>query len=49
MRFDRERPAVQREIDRLQEEGAARYEQEIVALWARKKTLLQQIEALIAP
>jgi DNA primase len=49
MRFDRERAAVQREIDRLQEEGAARYEQEILALWARKKTLLQQIEALIAP
>jgi DNA primase len=49
MRFDRERAAVQREIDRLQEEGAARYEQEILALWARKKSLLQQIEALIAP
>jgi hypothetical protein len=49
MRFDRERAAVQREIDRLQEEGAARNEQEILALWARKKTLLQQIEALIAP
>ena len=48
MRFDRERAAVQREIDRLQEEGAARNEQEILALWARKKTLLQQIEALIA-
>jgi DNA primase len=49
MRFDRERAAVQREIDRLQEEGAARNEQEILALWARKKTLLQQMEALIAP
>jgi DNA primase len=46
LRYDRERAAVQREIDRLQEEGAARYENEIVALWDRKKALLQQIEAL---
>ncbi len=45
-RFDRERADVQREIDRLQEEGAARYEDEIVTLWARKKDLLQRIEAL---
>jgi hypothetical protein len=46
LRFDRERAAVQREIDRLQEAGAARHEHEIVALWDRKKALLQQIEAL---
>ena len=45
-RFDRERADVQREIDRLQEEGAARYEDEIVSLWAKKKVLLQRIEAL---
>ena len=45
-RFDRERAAVQREIDRLQEEGAARYEDEIVSLWTKKKVLLQRIEAL---
>ena len=45
-RFDRERADVQREIDRLQEEGAARYEEQIVALWARKRDLLQRIEAL---
>src|SRR4029450_10103030 len=45
-RFDRERADVQREIDRLQEEGAARYEEEIVSLWAKKKVLLQRIEAL---
>lgn len=45
-RFDRERADVQRAIDRLQEEGAARYEDEIVTLWARKKDLLQRIEAL---
>ena len=45
-RFDRERADVQREIDRLQEEGAARYEDEIVSLWAKKMVLLQRIEAL---
>jgi DNA primase len=44
-RFDRERADVQREIDRLQEEGAARYEDEIVTLWARKQDLLRRIEA----
>ena len=43
MRYNRERAAVQREIDRLQEEGAANHETEIVALWDRKKTLLQLI------
>ena len=45
-RFDRERADLQREIDRLQEEDAARYDQEIVSLWAKKKDLLQRIEAL---
>jgi len=47
LRYTRERAAVQREIDRLQEEGAANYETEIVVLWDRKKTLLQQIESLM--
>ena len=47
MRYDRERAAVQREIDRLQEAGAARHDQEITALWDRKKALLQRIEALM--
>ena len=47
MRYDRERAEVQREIDRLQEAGAARHEHEIVALWDRKKALVQRIEALI--
>jgi DNA primase len=47
LRFDRERAAVQREIDRLQEAGAARHEAEIVSLWARKRVLLQQIEELM--
>ena len=46
LRFDRERASVQREIDRLQEEGAARFEERIVDLWERKKDLLQRIEAL---
>ena len=43
LRYVRERAAVQREIDRLQEAGAARHESEIVALWERKKTLLKWI------
>ncbi len=43
LRYTRERAAVQREIDRLQEAGAANHESEIVALWDRKKTLLQLI------
>ena len=47
LRFDRERAAVQREIDRLQEQGAVRHEAEIVSLWARKRALLQQIEELM--
>ena len=45
-RFDRERADVQREIDRLQEAGAVRHDQEIVSLWAKKKVLLERIEAL---
>jgi DNA primase len=47
LRFDRERAAVQREIDRLQEQGAVVHEAEIVSLWARKQVLLQRIEALL--
>ena len=43
LRYGRERAAVQREIDRLQEDGAANHETEIVTLWDRKKTLLQLI------
>jgi DNA primase len=45
-RFDRERAAVQREIDRLQEQRGAGYDDEILALWVRKKDLLQRIEGL---
>ena len=46
LRYDRERAEVQREIDRLQEAGAARHEREILALWERKKDLLHRIETL---
>jgi len=44
LRYDRERAALQREIDRLQEDGAGRHDAEIVALWERKKELLQRLE-----
>jgi DNA primase len=47
LRYVRERTEVQREIDRLQEQGATRHADEIVALWDRKKALVQRIEALI--
>lgn len=46
LRYDRERAEVQRQIDRLQEDGAAAHDHEIVALWERKKHLLQQMEGL---
>ncbi|HKT80085.1 MAG TPA: DNA primase [Vicinamibacterales bacterium] len=45
-RYDRERAQVQREIDRLQEEGAGRYEREITALLERKLDLAHRIEIL---
>jgi DNA primase len=44
LRYDRERADVQREIDRLQEAGAAGHDQEIDALWERKKDLLQRLD-----
>jgi DNA primase len=43
LRYTRERAAVQREIDRLQEAGAAGHDAEIHRLWDRKKTLVQLI------
>ena len=46
LRYDRERADVQREIDRLQEAGAAGHDEEIVALWERKKDLLHRMETL---
>jgi DNA primase len=45
-RYDRERAQVQREIDRLLEEGAGRYEREITALLERKLDLAHRIEIL---
>ena len=47
LRCEREHAAIQREIDRLQEMGAARHGAEIDALWKRKRDLLQRIEGLI--
>jgi DNA primase len=47
LRYERERAAVQREIDRLQQLGAAQHGEEIDALWSRKRDLLHRIEALI--
>jgi DNA primase len=46
LRFDRERAAIQREIDRLQELGATQHGIEIDNLWQRKKDLLHRIEQL---
>jgi DNA primase len=45
-RCERERAAIQREIDRLQELGAGQHGYEIDALWQRKKDLLHRIEKL---
>jgi len=45
-RCERERAAIQREIDRLQELGAGQHGHEIDALWQRKKDLLHRIEKL---
>jgi DNA primase len=46
LRWERERAAIQREIDRLQELGATQHGQEINTLWLRKKDLLHRIEEL---
>jgi DNA primase len=46
LRCERERAAIQREIDRLQELGAGQHEHEIDRLWQRKKDLLLRIEEL---
>jgi DNA primase len=45
-RYSRERAEVQRDIDRLQQEGGVNHEREIVALWDRKRELLLRIESL---
>jgi DNA primase len=46
LRYERERAAVQHEIDRLQQQGGAASMARIDALWVRKKELLNLIEAL---
>jgi DNA primase len=46
LRWERERAAIQREIDRLQELGATQHGIEIDTLWQRKKDLLLRIEEL---
>ena len=46
LRWERERAAIQREIDRLQELGATQHGNEINTLWQRKKDLLHRIEEL---
>jgi DNA primase len=47
LRYERERAAVQREIDRLQQLGATEHGAQIDALWARKRDLLQRIDGLV--
>src|SRR3954449_2877412 len=44
LRYDRERADVQREIDRLQEAGAARHNQEINRLLQRQQGLLHRLQ-----
>ena len=46
LRYQRERADVQREIDRLQQQGASEHGREIDQLWARKQDLLRRIEGL---
>jgi len=46
LRWERERAAIQREIDRLQQLGATQHGDEIDDLWQRKKDLLHRIEEL---
>jgi DNA primase len=46
LRCERERAAIQREIDRLQQLGASQHGNEIDTLWQRKKDLLHRIEDL---
>jgi DNA primase len=46
LRWERERAALQREIDRLQQLGATQHGNEIDNLWQRKKDLLHRIEDL---
>jgi DNA primase len=47
LRCEREYAAVQRDIDRLQQLGAAEHGEEINALWTRKRELMLRMEHLI--
>jgi DNA primase len=47
LRWERERAAIQREIDRLQRLGANQHGREIDDLWQQKKVLLHRIERLM--
>jgi DNA primase len=49
LRYEKERAAIQREIDRLQQQGAAGHGDEIDALWARKQALIARIAVLMEP
>ncbi len=44
LRWERDRAAIQRDIDRLQELGAGQHGHEIDALWLKKKDVLHKIE-----
>jgi DNA primase len=46
LRWERDRAAIQREIDRLQQLDATKHGHEINDLWQRKKDLLHRIEEL---
>ena len=46
LRWERERAAIQREIDRLQELGAGQHGTAIDDLWRKKIDLLHRIEQL---
>jgi len=46
LRWERERAAIQREIDRLQQLGATQHGNEIDNLWQRKLSVTHRIEEL---
>ncbi|HYN09546.1 MAG TPA: DNA primase [Vicinamibacterales bacterium] len=47
-RYDRERAAIQEEIDRFQERSPAGNDRELAQLWERKKAVLKRLEDLNA-
>jgi DNA primase len=47
-RYDRERAAIQDEIDRLQDRSEAINDQALASLWERKKAILRRLEELNA-